>query len=641
MSYLSMPSLTFTGQFQADTSTVNNDPRHFDNANFEERFQEFQTGGSLNGWWNPSGTGIFRLSNCQVMAYAEEAGAEFVVTGDDEVLSFTVGNSPDRPSAKLVDLDPDWQLASMIYGQSVTLVNPKDGSVVLSGDYEPAPFRDLWFTRGPAAFGGDNRASAMFQSVLSNVKWNLKGVHSPFLKSLREHSKKGMLSIRLTTYGYQGDSSAEDFTYGKLAGAIGPYCADEPRSFVLGRRFQSLDGASSQVTSKASIGCFSSWLNEDKTRLNLDLSNALPLDLHNRLVSVGPLSVVVLKNIEANAVPLEGDQIGSDQYEKLCDLDYSEDLLTYQSGIMSVPVNKKARALIGDNPLALMDPSGGTIVIREQPDGVELRPEVFTFRLDPNDPAQNRQTTTFYAARYGKPLSGAEIIFTPMAPNIDSGSCPADPDPATTPKATCPKLDTPVRALTVKPVKKTTDASGKVNVNVKGPDVMDQPRVYLDGQLFTLTYNFAEPANLTILQQFDVLAVLVFSTFKNPKKIAWSDVEPIMRQYANLYPVMSRGLFDFSQQTVFENNAAILKFVFDKDVLDPDYMPVTRDLSSAKRAMLLTYLDRIIKKQGGPTFDSHKKFASRCPMRPMPEPAPDTAQAVSNSISNSKRRSKS
>ena len=30
MSYLSVPRLVFVGQFQADPSTVNNDPEHFD-----------------------------------------------------------------------------------------------------------------------------------------------------------------------------------------------------------------------------------------------------------------------------------------------------------------------------------------------------------------------------------------------------------------------------------------------------------------------------------------------------------------------------------------------------------------------------------------------------------------------------------
>lgn len=41
MSYLNFPRLTFSGQFQADVSTVNNDTRHFDNDTFNSDFQKF------------------------------------------------------------------------------------------------------------------------------------------------------------------------------------------------------------------------------------------------------------------------------------------------------------------------------------------------------------------------------------------------------------------------------------------------------------------------------------------------------------------------------------------------------------------------------------------------------------------------
>jgi len=46
MSYLDNIRLVFTGKFQADVSTVNNDVRHFDNATFQPVFQKFMTGPS-------------------------------------------------------------------------------------------------------------------------------------------------------------------------------------------------------------------------------------------------------------------------------------------------------------------------------------------------------------------------------------------------------------------------------------------------------------------------------------------------------------------------------------------------------------------------------------------------------------------
>ena len=43
MSYLNNVRLIFSGTFQADISTVNNDVRHFDNGTFEPRFQDLQS----------------------------------------------------------------------------------------------------------------------------------------------------------------------------------------------------------------------------------------------------------------------------------------------------------------------------------------------------------------------------------------------------------------------------------------------------------------------------------------------------------------------------------------------------------------------------------------------------------------------
>src|SRR5262245_23850896 len=115
MSYLNQPRLTFSGRFQADPSTVNNDPRHFDNATFTSRFQDFSTTDSQNGWWNPTGTAIFRFTGCTIQQAIGAGGVDLA----DGAVGLTVGNSPDRPSGKLVDIDPDWQLASQLYGLSV------------------------------------------------------------------------------------------------------------------------------------------------------------------------------------------------------------------------------------------------------------------------------------------------------------------------------------------------------------------------------------------------------------------------------------------------------------------------------------------------------------------------------------------
>ena len=65
MSYLNNTRLVFSGRFQSDVSTVNNDVEHFNIDTFELNDQDFGQG-TTNGWWNPCGSGAFRLIDCKV-----------------------------------------------------------------------------------------------------------------------------------------------------------------------------------------------------------------------------------------------------------------------------------------------------------------------------------------------------------------------------------------------------------------------------------------------------------------------------------------------------------------------------------------------------------------------------------------------
>ena len=51
-----------------------------------------------------------------------------------------------------------------------------------------------------------------------------------------------------------------------------------------------------------------------------------------------------------------------------------------------------------------------------------------------------------------------------------------------------------------------------------------------------------------------------------------------------------------------------------KPIDDPDQMPVTRDLSSSKRAMLISYFDGVLARQGR-SSNTLEMFGKRCPTR--------------------------
>ncbi|WP_437716464.1 hypothetical protein WMF45_08590 [Sorangium sp. So ce448] len=613
MSYLNQPRLTFSGRFQADPSTVNNDPRHFDNATFTSRFQEFSSQQSLNGWWNPTGTGIFRFAGCTIQQAIGKGG----VDPADGAVGFVVGNSPDRPSGKLVDIDPDWQLASQLYGLSVSLRDPRTGDLVLVADFDPTPFRDLWFVRGGQK--GDSGASAMWQSQLSNLRWRLAGVTSPVLHALAEaSSNSGRLSIRITTFGYQTHVTAADFTYGTVVGAIGPVLSDEPASFVSGRRFMPTSAFQpaalppNMCVAANMMTCFSGKVIDGA--LVVDVSNALPIGSDGKLAPLGDLRFALLHDPDAN----EGAVLAEDQVTVLGALDASDASLTVASGIQTLTLPAAAQDLITKRPLALVQFGGGVpaghalVMMRETAHGRDVRSDALSFRLDPNASEQNHRDVPLWATRYGLPLADAPLAFQQLAPVPDDGDAPPDPAVGTTPTAAIPIMNSPMGALAIHPQVVRTDAAGRATVRFQGPPTFGRPRRYIDGQLYAVAYNFADEGPI-IQQTFDQISVLLFSTFKASENPTWEEVQPIWKQYANLYPIMSKGLFDFSIQEVADANAHILHFVLNKPVTDPDHMPVTRDLSAGKRAALLRYLERVMDRATVHDPKLVARFQGRCP----------------------------
>jgi hypothetical protein len=137
MSYLDIPRLHFSGRFQADISTVNNDVRYFDNAGFQEKYQTMSGGGG----WNPEGTAIFRLVDCKITG-ARIAQGSIRTPADDPVIGMALENADDRVFGKLVDLDPQQQMVSQIWGMRLRLT---DGSepALFAGEFAPAAFINL------------------------------------------------------------------------------------------------------------------------------------------------------------------------------------------------------------------------------------------------------------------------------------------------------------------------------------------------------------------------------------------------------------------------------------------------------------------------------------------------------------------
>lgn len=574
MSYLQYPRLIFSGKFQADPSTVNNDPEHFDSANFQPNYDTFGDG-ATNGWWNPKGTGAWRFKDCAVQQVQYTDGTSCDNSAFDPVVGMPINSVVDRVEGKLVDLDPEQQMVSEVWGFQVFL-GAKGSSIGFGGDYAVAAFTDIWvrYAKGqPDSFFG-----AFYQSVIALTQDIVGQADSRFLQELQTAIGQGkQLSIRFNVDGYVDDNTQPDFTFGRVTGAIGAYTPDEPQHFVAGRALN--------IVPNAPVGLNTAYAQLQGNFLHLDLGNSLPTtSVGGDLVNFGGL---YLGTTDAAGKPLALGQVAYT----------NKDWYIQTAGIVTFALTDAQRDAAASHPLVLaqVSTSGVVPLATESADGTFVRADRYVFRFNPPE----SQSAVFYATQFGKRLSGATISFvmdnsqmlgqqtqgplpgpTPGTPNPSTGLYPfAFPDASS--------FDPATNTGQIQ-----TDANGVARLEIATTDP-GNPRGYIDGQLFGFAYQLGSQPPVVGSQQNPsaILNVLIFTQYVAPAVPTWiADVSPILTQYAELYPIMKR-IVDLSNFGSVMKNRSILKVVFSTPESDPNYMPVTRDLSRPKRDMLLQWLD--------------------------------------------------
>ncbi|MFZ6873251.1 hypothetical protein ACO0LF_14450 [Undibacterium sp. Di27W] len=186
MSYLTYPRLHFSGGFLADPSTVNNTPDNYTDANDEVA--------KLQLYWNPNGTGIFDFQGCLVTKVVYGPGDETTDPAVDPVIGQPVNAVYAMAAPKLVDLDPDQQNTSEIWGLSLQVAgisaNPASISDFVRGDYVAGSYNAVWAQaiNGPRSSGS---GCGVYQSSLTNLSWTTTTTpQSKFLSLLQQQSPK-------------------------------------------------------------------------------------------------------------------------------------------------------------------------------------------------------------------------------------------------------------------------------------------------------------------------------------------------------------------------------------------------------------------------------------------------------------------
>lgn len=575
MSYLDLPRLCFAGKFSADPSTVNNTPQ-----NYDPRVT------APNPGWNPGGTGQWQFIDCTVQAVYYSDGTFCSSPDEDPIIGAAFMGANQRQIAKIVDLDPEQQMVSEIWGQTVQLgLYSLPNSV--TGAYEVAAFTDIWFRAVGAGASGDAPMGASYQSVITSLRWS-DTINSRFLSELQSMNLE-KLSIKFNLDGINMSSGTPTFTQGRIVGAIGPAFEGEPDHFVAGRLLRAAPTTTSDPYGSpatlltppgAPIFFTPCKVNEDYKKVVIDVGNSISTTTPGGPMNDG-LGQLALAALPPNNPPT---LIGAINYQ-------AQDWYATTAGIQEFALTDDQLGLIASNPLGIVQiASWGKIkpLIQENSIGAFVRADNFVFRMNPGDEAEAQ----LYATVFGKPAANQLITLIYDPDSVNNMQSP--PNPPSVP------IGIPESALQISPASVTTDENGRASFKLIASDPKN-PRKFIDGQVYGIRYIWGEqePAGYNH-DPTNFISVLAHNAYIYKDPPTWRrDVEPVFSQYAKLYPFMTGNVINLAdyQQVTQPANLQALRRVLALPKSDPGYMQVTRDMSRDKLQMILKWIELQLNKQ--------------------------------------------
>jgi hypothetical protein len=566
MSYFDLPRLCFFGTFRASPSTINNV-----DANFAEP-------PILQKLWNPKGSHDFQLLRgnevtippsitvkpCTVQSVTTTSGTIVTDPASDPLIGQFVISTNSPAVGKLVDLDPDQQQVSQVWGMQLGIGDPASDWLV--GDYEAAYFQQIFTSRAPGGFAIG--FSAVYQSKLTNLQWPANPA-SPILQALKAASPD-CLSIRFNVDRMDANPTLAhgvpnpNFTLGRVSGTIGPATVAEPSHITVGRMLrpgsaapptalkvggakENLPAAVPTAPINTNFNLAPALVDTSRNVVGIDLGNALPFNGDATPANAGQLQLAIQTstgNVVLGAIPNTADK-------------YRQ-----QAFLFEFPLGANAAAA-ASNPLVVL--SNGNVVMTENPSGAWIDAAEHVYRMDASTDAE----VMLYSTVFGAP--------PPAGQNVDLSVGPMG-------------NGTNQQPLIVTPQTVTLGVDGTATFTMSS-GIPGNPRGPIDGQVYQVSFTWSED---TIPDGSAFVSAHVYDAFTAPATPAWTDVLPIFKQIMILFPFME-SILDLSDEATVMANAATIANFMRLPVTSPHFMPVTRDLSGPKTAMILAWLDA----QGG------------------------------------------
>jgi hypothetical protein len=151
-----------------------------------------------------------------------------------------------------------------------------------------------------------------------------------------------------------------------------------------------------------------------------------------------------------------------------------------------------------------------------------------------------------------------------------------------------PWINTPMEGLTLGNIS-VTGEHGTTSLSITGNSI-NNPRVYIDGQVYYISYQNNPVITDNAAYGMDAVYVHLRDDYQEPDNPTWDDVSEVFIQFGNVYPLMSKFIVDLNSEGAVAEKRNILIYAFTRDIGDTFYMPVTRDLSEAKRRTIVKWL---------------------------------------------------
>ncbi len=649
MSYLDFPRLHFSGLFYTGPSTINNITQNYTpSVQLESGPNQYDPNVAL---WNPMGVAQWWLEECTVLNAVGPEGVQVQAT--DAVIGAAVKSpSPKTPMsdgqggfydiAKMVDLDPDQQGRSALYGVRISVTLPNGAG--LQGLMTVAELRQL-NGRIPVR-GGSWTAVGNWMGTLQDVVWSGDISGSPLLIALKAASAQG-LAVKLTADLHQNNpanifTSGDQFCYGRVLGSIGPALEGELAQVVPGRCLQTVTSPQTvAVAAPAQVGnkrmqarervvamtaavadqreavvnvaaakkpdpwnaAFAvirqieppSPQTKPQTLLSLDIGGSIYLNVKKTssgATSDGTfevdsgISVGVFDLTNKTFVPFASGTLAfTDQYQPLVSTP-KNCVLVKNSGVFVIPLTSDEETLSSTNPLAIS--INGVIVSQELNSGLWMDVSVSSQRIECGS-GQTSQVQLM-VRQFGKPLAKQT---PPVTTDVQLVQWILQDGQWTNPQTLPSSTDVGISIG-------TTDGNGLADITTAAnvPDItLPGIRQPLDSQVYYIS--LADSDGNVIGDQQATLSVLLWKAFQAPANPSWGDIGAVFGAYARMYPGMKARL-DISDQQTVAGFAPVVLSHMSKPFSDPAYMPVTRDLSPSKMNMIVSWLQSLVQKTSAP-----------------------------------------